>query len=373
MAYQPTFGLLPPREEMLAAFARQDTSYEGVFLVAVRTTGIFCRPTCKPPRAPKPENCEFFSTPQEAIFAGYRPCKLCRPLNPAGGTPDWAAGLEKAVEAEPQKRWDAAALRELGVPPERARRWFQQNYGMTFAHWCRARRLAGAFTVLREGSTLDDAALDHGYESLSGFRSAFEKMFGQTPGRAGMAGCLYATIIDTPLGRCIAAASEEGLVMFDFNDRRMLETNLSRIHRRIPGPLVPGDHPHLKQFQQEIAEYYAGGLRTFNTPLHLTGSAFQDRVWQELRRIPYGETIAYEALASRIGQPSAQRAVARANGMNPLAIIVPCHRVIGKDGTLTGYGGGIWRKRLLLGWEKSGGWPKPGSDVTGEVPLLKAR
>lgn len=353
----PALSQLPPRAEMERAFRDSDDSYLGVFFVAVRTTGIFCLPTCTPPRKPKPENCEYFASVREAVFAGYRPCKLCRPTELAGAPPTWAAQLMARVESELDARLQAADLRALGVSPERARRWFLENHGMTFVAWCRARRLSAAFTKIREGDNLDDVVLGHGFESHSGFRGAFTRTFGKAPGRSRESGCLFTTMIETPVGRFLGAANDAGLVMFEFTDRRMLEHHFEVLRRRFRCPIVPGEHGHFAALRAEIAEYFAGTRRAFTVPLAPAGTPFQERVWAELRRIPYGETRSYEALAEAIGQPTAMRAVAGANGMNRLAILLPCHRVIGKDGSLTGYGGGVWRKRLLLELERTGRLP----------------
>lgn len=350
--------LLPPRAEMERAFRESDAAYLGVFFVAVRTTGIFCLPTCTPPRKPKPENCEFFGNVRDAVFAGYRPCKLCHPTELGGAPPEWVAGLMRRVETENETRLKAADLRALGVSPERARRWFLEHYGLTFVAWCRARRLAAAFTKIREGGKLDDVVLGHGFESYSGFRDAFGRTFGEAPGRSRESGaCLFTTMIETPIGRFLAAANEAGLVLFDFTDRRMLERHFATLRQRFRCPLVPGEHRHFATLREQIGEYFVGQRREFTVPLAPAGTEFQERVWTELRRIPHGETISYEELARRVGQPAAVRAVARANGMNRLALLIPCHRVIGKDGSLTGYGGGMWRKRLLLELEHTGKLP----------------
>jgi len=342
---------------MERAFREHDASYLGVFFAAVRTTGIFCLPTCTPPRQPKPENCEYFASVRAAVCAGYRPCKLCRPTELAGTPPEWVAALMRRVESEPDAKLQAADLRAVDVSPERARRWFMENHGMTFTAWCRARRLSAAFTKIREGENLDDVTLSHGYESHSGFREAFAKTFGDAPGRTRDGACLFTTMIETPVGRFLAATNDAGLVMFEFTDRRMLERHFETLRRRFQCPLVPGDHSHLAQVRCEIVEYFAGTRRDFTVPLAPAGTPFQEKVWAELRRIPYGQTISYETLAERIAQPTALRAVATANGTNRLAILIPCHRVIGKDGSLTGYGGGLWRKRLLLELERTGRLP----------------
>lgn len=342
-----SWNSLPPRPEMERAFAAKDAAYDGVFYVAVKTTGIFCRPSC--PSKPNLENVEFFSSVKECLFAGYRSCKRCHPLNATGTPPAWVETLIKRVEASPDSRLKASDLRDLGVTPERARRWFQQHYGMSFTAWCRGNRLAGAFMKIRKGSSLDDATFDSGFESLSGFREAFTRTFGNAPGRTRQDGNrVVVTMLESPLGPLLAGATDKGIVFLEYTDRRMLEYNLKSMRRRFDCGIVPGQHPFLEQLRAELSQYFRAERKDFTLPLASRGTSFQDKVWRELRRIPYGTTISYDELAIRIGQPTAQRAVARANGMNYVCILIPCHRVIGKDGSLTGYGGGLWRKRLLL-------------------------
>jgi AraC family transcriptional regulator of adaptative response/methylated-DNA-[protein]-cysteine methyltransferase len=218
--------------------------------------------------------------------------------------------------------------------------------------------LAGAFMRIRHGASLDDAILDSGFESHSGFRDAFRRVFGEAPGRSRQsADCVVVTMLESPLGPLLAGATDHGITLLEYTDRRMLEHNLKAMRRRFSCAVVPGQHPRLEQLRQELAEYFEGGRQTFKVRLTPRGTPFQEKVWEELCRIPYGETISYDELARRVGQPTAQRAVARANGMNCVAIVIPCHRVIGRDGTLTGYGGGLWRKRLLLELERTGRLP----------------
>jgi AraC family transcriptional regulator of adaptative response/methylated-DNA-[protein]-cysteine methyltransferase len=252
----------------------------------------------------------------------------------------------------------------LGVTPERARRWFQEHYGMSFAAWCRGHRLAGAFSRIRQGANLDDVVFDSGFESHSGFRDAFVRAFGDAPGRARREGERVVTaMLESPLGPVLAGASDAGLCLLEYTDRRMLEANFERMRQRFGCAVVPGEHALLTQLRSELNEYFAGKRRVFTVPLSPQGTPFQEKVWNELRRILYGETISYEELARRIGQATARRAVAQANGMNRLCILIPCHRVIGKDGSLTGYGGGLWRKRLLLELERAGGSPGEGGRI----------
>jgi len=348
-----TMALLPARREMLQAFQNKAADYDGVFFVAVKTTGIFCRPSC--PSRPRADNVEFFGSIRECLVAGYRPCKRCRPQEANGTPPEWVAELLAQVEAAPEVRLHAGALRALGVTPERARRWFQQYYGMSFVAWCRGHRLAGAFTQIRQGTKLDDAVFDSGFESHSGFREAFRRTFGEAPGRARSHGARLVTkMIDSPLGPLLAGATDEGICLLEYTDRRLLETNMAVLRKRFDCAVVPGEHEWLTRLWRELAEYFSGQRNEFTVPLALRGTPFQEKVWRELRNIPHGKTISYDELARGIGQPTAARAVARANGMNRICILIPCHRVIGKDGSLTGYGGGLWRKRLLLELERAG-------------------
>lgn len=343
---------LPPHEEMVRAMLSGDGTYDGVFLTAVKTTGIFCLPSCRPPRRPKPENVEFFGTVRESLFAGYRPCKLCRPLELDGQSPVWVEQLMTRVEQAPQERLQASDLKALGLSPERVRRWFQEHYGMTFSEWCRGRRLSEAFTRIREGADLDDVALGHGYGSHSGFREAFGQAFGTPPGSAQATECVTTNMIDSPVGRMLAATTEKGICLLEYTDRRMLERNLATMRQRFAMPVVPGEHKWLKMLGEELKDYFEGRRQDFTVPVAPRGTPFQERVWNELRQIPHGETISYQELAKRIDQPSAVRAVANANGQNRINILIPCHRVIGKNGELTGYGGGLWRKRVLLDLEQ---------------------
>jgi AraC family transcriptional regulator of adaptative response/methylated-DNA-[protein]-cysteine methyltransferase len=343
---------MPSEDEMYRAVVERDSSYDGVFTVAVRTTGIFCRPTC-PARKPQKENVEFFRSVGDALAAGYRPCKRCRPLEPSGKAPAWLLSLLDAVAADPGRRWTDADIRATGTDPVRVRRWFQENHGVTFHAYQRSRRLGLALGQMRSGGDQIGAAYDHGYESLSGFREAFERLFGGPPGRKQGAAQAVVTRYTTPLGPMLAAATDEGVCLLEFHDRRMLETQIKRVRQRLRCEVTPGLNAHLQKLEDELTRYFAGTLERFSVPLVLAGTEFQEAVWNRLLAIPYGETLSYERLARDIGRPGAQRAVGRANGDNRLAIVVPCHRVIRSDGTLCGYGGGLWRKQYLLELERA--------------------
>ena len=341
----------PSRDAMVAAFLAGDASYDGVFFTAVKTTGIFCRPAC-PARKPLPENVEFFATVREAMFAGYRACKRCTPLTAPGTPPEWAARMIARLDAAPDERIRAGDLRALGIDPGRARRWFKTHYGMTFTAFCRARRLSGALATIRQGGSVDDAVFESGFLSHSGFRDAFTKTFGTTPGKGEAIDSVCLAWIESPLGPLIAGADDRGVCLLEFSDRRMLEAQLKTLSRRLRRTLVPGEHHHLERLRSELAEYFAGTRKVFDVPLHAPGTSFQEKVWNALLTIPFGELRSYEQIAVAVGSPKAVRAVGRANGMNRIAIVIPCHRVVGKDGTPTGYGGGIWRKQRLLDLER---------------------
>jgi len=337
-------------KEMRRAYLEKDVSYDGIFFLGVRTTGIFCRPSC-PARKPLPENVDYFSNVREAVFAGYRPCKRCRPLDTNGRPPEWVVRALALVNGNEDRMKDAE-LRRSGIDPFRARRYFQKHYGMTFQAYCRAQRMGGALDQLRRGASLDDVALGNGYESHSGFRDAFSRTFGRPPGTSHGLDCIVVSWFESPLGPLIAAANDRGICLLEFTDRRMLETQFRTLKKLFACAIVPGENAHLTQLQKELEKYFAGDLKQFSVPLVYPGTPFQERVWNELLRIPYDQTRSYEDLARRIGSADAQRAVGHAHGANRIAIVIPCHRVVNKDGKLGGYGGGLWRKQHLLDLEK---------------------
>jgi len=342
---------LPSTSEMQHAYLNRDSEYDGIFFLAVRTTGIFCRPSCTA-RKPHPKNVEFFSTTKEAIFAGYRPCKICKPMEAIGTPPEWVGKLLSAIERDPTARYSDSYLRKIDIEPSRARRFFLKNYGMTFQAYCRGRRLGKSFEQIRNGVDLDDAALGYGYNSHSGFRDAFKKTFGKAPGQSRNGDTIVTSWIESPFGPLIAAATSEGICLLEFTDRRMLDNQFKRLRKYFHSAIVPGENKHIIQLKKELKEYFAGERKTFSVNIVFPGSPFEQKVWNALLKIPGGTTASYEDVAKMIGSPKSPRAVGRANGMNRIAIVIPCHRVINKDGELGGYGGGVWRKKMLLELEK---------------------
>jgi AraC family transcriptional regulator of adaptative response/methylated-DNA-[protein]-cysteine methyltransferase len=349
--YAAFMRTLPTIGEMTRAYQRSDASYDGIFFLGVRTTGVFCKPSCQA-RKPLAKNVLFFASVREALFAGFRPCKRCRPLNDAAEAPRWVEQLLAQIDADPAQRLGDADLRQRGIQPARARRYFRKHFGITFQAYARARRMSKALAQIRNRAKIDDVVLGNGFQSHSGFRDAFAKTFGTTPGKSSATDCILLDWFESPLGPLIAGATADGICLLEFTERRMLEAQFETLRKRFQCAVVPGTNEHLRLLKKELTSYFAGTLQQFSVPLIYPGSAFQKRVWDELRRIPYGQTCSYEELARRAGSPGAQRAVGRANGLNRIAIVIPCHRVVNKDGKLGGYGGGLWRKQFLLDLEE---------------------
>jgi len=336
---------------MYTALLDKDSTYEGIFFVAVKTTGIFCRPTCTA-RKPKKKNVEFFPNTHDALLHGYRPCKICHPLGHQGQYPQWLKPLMDEIEQHPELRLKDSDLRERGFDPSRARRWFKKHHGMTFQAYQRTLRISEAFGRIKYGEKVIDTAFESGYDSLSGFSDSFKKTTGFSPNKSPYKNLVVITRLLTPLGPMLAGATDEGICLLEFIDRRMLETQVERLKKTLKAEFIPGVNEHFEPLNQQIEEYFNGTRKEFDLPLVTAGTDFQEKVWRVLQGIPYGATRSYKEQAQRIGNPKAVRAVARANGDNRIAIIIPCHRVIGSDGSLTGYGGGLWRKQYLLDLER---------------------
>ena len=338
---------LPPREEMYQALCNKDVAYEGVFVAAITSTGIFCRSSCTA-RKPKQTNCEFYVDSHQALSYGYRPCRVCKPQQPLGETPDWIESLLKDIAKTENFRIKDWQLKERGIEPARLRRWFNKHHKMTFQAYLRSLRLNQAIGLIKFDANITQTAMNSGYDSLSGFADAFKKLTGVSPKAGKEQNIITINRVLSPLGPMIAGATEKGICLLEFFDRPMLETQLKRLTKWHNARFITGNSVFFKQLNQELNNYFAGELREFVVPLDVIGTTFQDQVWKALQTIPYGDTRSYQQQAISINNPKAVRAVASANGDNRIAIIIPCHRVIGKNGKLTGYGGGLWRKQRLL-------------------------
>ncbi|WP_044027286.1 bifunctional transcriptional activator/DNA repair enzyme AdaA [Ruegeria sp. TM1040] len=342
---------LPDSKTLYDALVARDASYDGRAYVGVSSTGIFCRLTC-PARKPKYENCQFFATPGACIEAGFRACKRCHPLNAAAGNDPLVRRLLEALEARPFYRWREEDLVAMGADPSTIRRAFKRQFGMTFLEMARQRRLREGFTTLSAGQPVISAQLEAGFESPSAFRAAFARLVGIAPGQFRKDAQLLADWIETPLGAMVAVACQHKLHLLEFADRKALPREVAKLQKRQPGGIGFGRPEVVDQAAEELGAYFTGRAARFDTPLAYHGTAFEADVWRALREIPVGQTRSYGALAQSLGRPGSSRAVARANGANQIAVMIPCHRVLGADGALTGYGGGLWRKQRLIEIER---------------------
>ncbi len=336
---------------MYKASCDKNPDFEGVFWMGVKTTGIFCRPTCTA-RKPKLENVEFFETTKSAISKGYRPCKVCKPLENPDETPAEIASLLQELSENPDLKLKDEDLLARNLQPNTIRRWFLKHHGMTFQAFQRTFKLNSAFKKIQQGESIVDAALDSGYNSLSGFNESFKNNFGFSPNKSKYNKIIDLKRIETPIGTMIACADENGICMLEFNDRKSLEKELNEISKKTQANILQGENKHFKTLEKELSEYFEGKREEFTVPLSPVGTDFQKSVWEILRTIPYAVTRSYLEQAKLLGNPKATRAVANANGLNKISILIPCHRVVGSDGKLTGYGGGIWRKHYLLDLER---------------------
>ncbi|HRJ16524.1 MAG TPA: methylated-DNA--[protein]-cysteine S-methyltransferase [Saprospiraceae bacterium] len=334
-------------EIMYEAIVNKDASFEGLFFTAVKTTGIFCRPSCTA-RKPKLENVEFLKTSKECLLKGYRPCKVCKPLEHLNQTPLLYQQIINELTQNPSLKFKDYDLKQKGIEPSQIRRWFLKNHGITFQAFQRIFRINSAFKKIQNGESVTHTAFDTGFESLSGFGETFKNIFGVSPQKGKQQNIIDLKRIETPLGAMLACAVKEGICLLEFTDRKMLETELKAIARLLNATIVQGNNEHFDTLETQLQEYFNGKRREFSVPLHAPGTDFQHKVWAALQLISYGQTKSYKEQAIAIGSPESVRAVANANGMNRISILIPCHRVIGSDGQLTGYGGGLWRKQYLL-------------------------
>lgn len=334
--------------DMYSALLKKDSTYDGIFYAAIKTTGIFCRPSCTA-RKPLAQNVLYFSSVQDCLSAGYRACKRCRPMEISGAMPEWLSTLLETLDNDPLRRWTNGEIKQMGSEPARLNRWFENNHGITFQKYLRLRRLTHALHQLSIGEDLTQVALNAGYQSLSGFRDGFQKAFGITAGatKSEHHPILFNRIL-TPLGPMVIGADENQLLLLEFADRRMLQTQLQRLSKRMGVAIVPGECEMMERTAEQIEEYFQRRRENFNLPIGLIGTEFQKAVWSSLLKIPFGQRTSYEKIAAAVGVKGASRAVGTANGDNRIAIVIPCHRVVRADGTLSGYGGSVWRKDWLL-------------------------
>ena len=335
------------RETLYTALVARDPAFDGHAYVGVKTTRVFCRLTCAA-RKPRFENTEFFESIPACLDAGFRPCLRCRPLDQMRTREPLVALLLDRIEHEPCRSWSEEDLVAMRLDPSTVRRAFKRHLGMTFLDLARLRLLGRAMDHLAAGRPVIEAQLEAGYESDSGFRSAIVQFVGDCPARLKGQELLKADWIETPIGTMLAVADPRALHILEFFDRKALPAELARLRDRTQSSISFGRLAPINQIEGELRAYFDGQSASFSTVLARPGAAFTQQVWQELMTIPPGVTRSYAELATALGRPTAVKAVARANGANQVAIVIPCHRVVGSDGALTGYGGGLWRKRWLI-------------------------
>jgi AraC family transcriptional regulator of adaptative response/methylated-DNA-[protein]-cysteine methyltransferase len=345
--------LLSRDDKRWEAVVARDSSFDGQFCFSVESTGVYCRPGCAA-RLPKRANVRFHETREDAERAGFRPCKRCRPDQPPLGQRHaekiaQACRLIEMADEAPKLEELAAAI---GLSPHHFHRIFKQVLGVTPKAYATAHRSKRVRTSLIEKDTVTEAIYDAGFNSNGRFYSNSWEMLGMTPSdfRSGASGqTIRYAIAKSSLGLTLIAASEKGICAIFFGDepeglRKDLQATFPRAE------IVRADK-NFEKLTTKVVAFVDDPEKDFDLPLDVRGTAFQHRVWDALRRIPVGSTASYAAVAKSIGAPKAVRAVARACATNRIAVAIPCHRVVGSDGSLTGYRGGVERKRRLLAKE----------------------
>ncbi len=338
------------------AVVKRDTSADGQFVLAVRTTGIFCRPGC-PARTPKRENVTFYDTTDDALRAGYRPCKRCRPTGTsvAARQGDVVDAVRRRIESSPERLSLAQLAEDVGMSPWHLQRLFRERTGLSPAQYGRSLRSSRLRETLPDAASVTRALHDAGYDASSTFYESAPKDIGMTPTqfRTGGAGQrIRYGIVTTWLGYLLVAATDRGIASLQMGESA--EAMRDRLVTTFPNAELVDDDPGFQATLEGVARLAEHPSEMSTLPLDAQGTAFQHRVWNALRQIPAGSTRTYTEVAEAIGAPTAVRAVARACADNPIPLLVPCHRVIGKNGSLTGYRYGIPRKRALLEREANG-------------------
>ena len=346
-----------PDTRWQAVLARDRTS-DGRFVYAVRSTGIYCRPSC-PSRRPHRSRVEFFGLAALAERAGFRPCRRCKPERAAIGDPtlELAQQVCRLIDERPDGDVSLQRLsREAGRSPSYLHRTFKRVVGVTPRQYAASRRLARLKRELRTEDTVSRAQYAAGYGSSSRLYERADQDLGMTPAtyqRGGVGARIGYTLVDTSLGTLLVAGTERGLCAVRFGDQ---ETALAQgLREEFPEAELVHDDPRVSLWAGVLQAQVNGLKPSSLVPLDVQATAFQWRVWRELRRIPPGRTRAYSDIATAIGRPRATRAVARACGTNPTAVAIPCHRVVREDGGLGGYRWGLERKRELLKRESAAG------------------
>lgn len=338
--------------EYWQAVQSKDRRYDGVFVYGVRSTGVFCRPHC-PARLPRRENVEFFPATAQATQAGFRPCRRCVPLDASDPHAALAQQICRFIEANAT---DVITLETLSarfnVNAQHLQRIFKRIVGLSPRQYLDAVRLGQLKTHLRRGDTVTTAQFAAGYNSSSRLYERAITQLGMTPAsyrKGGQGLRIVTTVVATPLGKLLIAATERGLCAVRLGDTT--EALQAELQTEFPLAEIHDDEAQLQLAMEALTQYLSGTNVALNLPLDIQATAFQRRVWEALQAIPYGETRSYTDIAAAIAQPSAVRAVASACAANPVALVIPCHRVVRGDGSLSGYRWGVQRKAALLAQE----------------------
>ncbi|HEX3424159.1 MAG TPA: methylated-DNA--[protein]-cysteine S-methyltransferase [Sphingomicrobium sp.] len=329
-----------------AAFMRRDRAWDGRVIGAVHSTGIYCKPSC-PARRPKRENVTFYPSAELAKAAGFRPCLRCKP-DEVGRDREAVALAVKIIEQAEEAPVLAELAQAVGYAPHHFQRIFKRDLGVSPAEYARGLRNQRTELALKANERVTDAVYDAGYQSPSGFYNDAKERLGMTPSAwrdGGRGETIRWTTFDSPLGQMLIASTPKGICRLTFDDS---EASLRRL---FPRATIVKDEGGLRGLVEGALAAIDKPLAAPDLPIDVAGTAFQEAVWRELRRIPAGETRSYAEIAAAIGHPKAVRAVGTANGDNHICVLIPCHRVIRSDGTLGGYGGGIDRKKKLLASE----------------------
>ena len=333
-------------QEAWAAFERRDRSWDGRVIGAVKTTGIYCKPSC-PAKRPKRENVEFFATGEKARAAGYRACRRCKP-DEVGRDREAVSKAAKLIERSDEAPTLDELASAVGYAPHHFQRMFKRDLGVSPAEYARALRAKRAEKHLKENERVTDAIYDAGYSAPSRFYADAKERMGMTPSAwrdGGRGETIRWTSFDSPLGPMLIAATSKGICRLTFDDS---EASLRRL---FPNATIVEDGGGMRELVEGALTAIERPAAAPDLPIDVAGTAFQEAVWRELRKIPLGETRSYAQIAAAIGQPKAVRAVGTANGDNHVSVLIPCHRVIRSDGTLGGYGGGLPNKKKLLAAE----------------------
>lgn len=343
-------------EQRWQAVVARDASQDGQFFLGVRSTGIYCRPSC-PARKPRRENVVFFETPDAAEAAGFRACKRCQPRAVVPETPqvEWVERACRLIEADSEGSLDLTTLAQtLGLSPFHVQRVFKKVMGISPRQYAEAYRLGRVKTSLKQEDNVTMAIYEAGYGSSSRFYEGAGDKLGMTPvvyrrGGAGMS--IGYSIVTSALGRLLVAATERGVCFVSLgDDDTTLENTLRGDYY---AAACYRDDEELGEWVAAILAYLDGQVPHLDLPLDIQGTAFQWRVWEALRAIPYGSTRSYGEIAAMIDDPKAARAVGHACATNPVALVIPCHRAVRHGGQLGGYRWGLDRKEALLATEKA--------------------